>query len=395
MSYTVGTTLQLSATFRRVSDNSLYDPTTVTCQILLPDNTTTAPSVTRVSVGLYTADYAPSLNGLHNYEFTGTGAVDDAVVEGSFLVGTSNQTTGKINAYLTNAELGFYGAALTTTQAQLQQASMLIDAYLKRPEGLIYVPDVNGIPSYMLRKPAGARFTVPAGLAPGNGVVATVVGPTSMIKNGTVLVCDKASDSLMESLSVIAVSGQQVTFATVQRTHATDVTLDDGLVIFDTKQMPNNRPLMLLPKNPVRNILKAQGRYAYNRRGSSANYSLNEYNLLAVMTQFGGPPVWEEINVTVADFNPQTGEVWVPAGIMLAYYTEVRVYYVSGYLAAEIPDAVKFAVANIINTQVNVPLQGNLKSMKAGDTTLERFMDTIFDSDTRDMLAPYRARTYA
>ena len=308
--------------------------------------------------------------------------------------GTGTLASTPTTLYLQSGEYATYGVQVSTTAGQIQQASMLVDAYLKRPEGLIYVPDVNGNPIYMARKPAGASYTISAGLAPGLNVVATVTGPTAMLKQGAVLIANRADATLMEALAVVSVTGNNVTFAQVLRTHSADVILEDGLTILETKQMPNNRPLMILTRNPIRAILKAQGRYGYNRRGSSANYALNEFNLLAVMTQFGGPPIWQEINVSITDWNPQSGEVWIPAGIMLAYYTEVRIHYVAGYLASEVPDAVKFAVANLVNTQLNVPLQGNLKSMKAGDTSLERFMDTVFDTDTRNQLNPYKARMY-
>lgn len=308
--------------------------------------------------------------------------------------GTGTPALPSATLYLQPSDYAAYGVPASTTVNQVAQACMLVDAYCKRPEGLIYVPDASGNPTYMARKPPGAQFSIVGGLAPGDNVVATVNGPTKMLGHGAVLICDRANPSIMEPLNVVKAVGNQVTFLKVTQTHAANVVLEDGLVIFETKQMPNNRPLAIMQKNPVRTLLKGQGRYGYNRRGSSANYSLNEFNLLAVMTQFGGPPIWQEINMDITEFNPQTGECWIPAGIMLAYYTEIRMYYLAGFLANELPDAIKFATATLINTQTNVPLQGNLKSMKAGDTSLERFLDTVFDADTRNQLNPYRARPY-
>ena len=52
------------------------------------------------------------------------------------------------SAYLSGTDLEAYGVPTATT-AQVQRASALIDAYLKRPEGCVWVPDTVGNPCYM------------------------------------------------------------------------------------------------------------------------------------------------------------------------------------------------------------------------------------------------------
>lgn len=299
------------------------------------------------------------------------------------------------SSYITSGEYASFGLPSTTTAAQVTQASVLIDTYLRRPEGLVYEIDTLGNPVFMKALPITGSFVISAGLAPGLNVVATVTGPMTTIKPGTVLIADKAIAAKMEPMVVVSVSGAQVTFKQVVYTHDADATYSDGLVILETKQMPSNRPIMMLSRNPVVRLVMGQGRYGYSRRGGSNNYTLNEYNLLAVMTQFGGPPIWENIDLSHTDFNQETGQVWLPAGIMLAYYSEARMCYLAGFTASSIPDIIKLAAANIINSQLASPLNGNLKLIKAGDTQMERFLDTVLDSDTRLMLKSYRARTYA
>lgn len=300
------------------------------------------------------------------------------------------------SAYLVGAgDLVTFGVPAATTAAQIAQASLLVDTYLRRPEGLVYTPDSVGNPVFMTALVPRASFAIAAGLTPGPNQIVTMTGPINTLYRGCVIVADKGAQATCEAIVVLGVTGNQVTLANVVYAHASNATYSSGLTVFETKQLPSNRPLMILARNPVQKIHMAQGRYGYSRRGASQNYMLNEFNLLAVMSQFGGPPIWEQINVTITDINPQTGQIWIPAGIMLAYYSEVRVDYVCGYQYADLPDIIKLATANIINAQAATPLNGNLKLIKAGDTTMERFLDTVLDADTRLMLAGYRARVSA
>ena len=296
--------------------------------------------------------------------------------------------------YLDSDEYRLYGVSKNTTEGQVVQASLLVDTYLRRPEGLEYVPDTNGNPLYMAGLTATQTFRVPAGFGPGSMVTVTMTGPLGTLSHGGVLVVNKGA-ATAETLVIWSIQNNLVTFMRVLNTHTGTEPLDYGLTILETKQLPSNRPLMMLTRNPIVALLQGQGRYGYGRRGGNNNYTLNEFNLLAVMTQFGGPPVWENIVLTFSDWNPETGQVWVPAGIMLAYYSEVRMWYLAGWTHANIPPAIKQAVANVITSQKQSPMSGNTKLLKAGDTTIERFMDTVLDADTRLMLEPYRTRNFA
>lgn len=297
--------------------------------------------------------------------------------------------------YLKSSDFIDYGVPPDTTEAQVTQASVLIDTYLRRPEGLIYVGDDAGNPLRMLTLLPTASFLIPAGLAPGLNVVATVTGPITTLARGTVLIAEYKVPAQSEALVVVSTTGNKVTFARVEKTHAADATYSAGLTIVESKHLPTNRPLTILSKTPVQRLLMGEGRYGYSRRSTSNNNVLNEFNLLAVMTTFGGPPVWEPFDLSHTDFASDTGQVWIPAGIMLAYYSEVRISYIAGWQYENLPDIIKVATGNIVNAQSATPLNGNLKLIKAGDTQMERFLDTVLDKDTRMMLAPYRARSFA
>jgi len=68
--------------------------------------------------------------------------------------------------------------------------------------------------------------------------------------------------------------------------------------------------------------------------------------------------------------------------------TKCQFTYVAGYDSyLNLPFPVKQATANVIKAFAdNCDMGGNIKSQKAGDAEIERFKDTIFDSDTRSLL---------
>ena len=126
-----------------------------------------------------------------------------------------------------------------------------------------------------------------------------------------------------------------------------------------------------------------------------------ETNLLAFMQTFGGPPAWTQWGTTspgtaAADFNSMTNEIWVPSGIYLDLYSDVRVYYVAGFSQANIPPIIKQVTASIILAEINTSgMAGEIKMARAGDTALTKFENSVLDDDMRQQLTPYRARPYA
>lgn len=301
--------------------------------------------------------------------------------------------------YLQSGDSAAFGVP-NATAAQIQQASAQIDTYLARPEGLLWSPDGNGAPCYMLGLIAGLTLKLAGSITPGTAVTATLTGPTQMLRSGTVLIADRANASVTEALVVTAVSGQQVTFQAVLFDHAANASLETDLTIVEQRTMPQNRPITHVSKTPVMNVLSGVGRYGYMRRGDDAIGSIDTYNLLAVMSKFGGPPAWEQWTPQANSIDPQTGTIWVPAGVLLAYYTEIRVHYVAGWTYASLPSAVKQACANIINNlSATTGLPMAAQKFAAGETSFQRFNrlpgkqfdSLLMDDDTKLLLEPYRA----
>lgn len=300
-----------------------------------------------------------------------------------------------MSLYLQGDDLAAYGVP-SATDAQVRAASLLIDGYLQRPEGLLYGADAVGNPCYMAGLTPTAVFTCAAPIAQGANVVVTLGGPLALLEVGKVLILDRASSSLVEPVSIAAVDGNQVTLANVALAHGGNVLLEAGLVIVEEKYLPEGRPLTNVSRTPLLRLLGGQGRYGYGRRGRTNGIALEDFNLLATMSRFGGPPQWESFDVAHAGFDAATGKVWVPSGLLLAYFSEVRLQYVAGFSVATLPGAVKQACANIIAAAANFPmLNGNIAHLQSGDTQVKRFADSVLDADTKQLLGPYCARVFA
>lgn len=304
-------------------------------------------------------------------------------------------------AYLQGADLDAYGVA-TATGAQITAASALIDAHLSRREGLLYGVDANGVPAYMLGMSAGATLSLVSAIAPGVAVQATISGPAAMLRPGTVLIADQATPSLTEALVVQSVLNQVVTFAAVQFAHASGAQLLEGLTIAEQRTMPQDRPITQVSRAPIVAALSGVGRYGYQRRGDDGFGSMSTFNLLAVMSKFGGPPAWEPFTLQANSIDPQTGQLWIPAGVLLAYYTEVRVHYIAGWTYASLPYEIKQACANIINNQMALQgIPGTVQKAQTGAGSITRFAgpagmqpSAAIDADTAALLAPYKARMF-
>lgn len=310
------------------------------------------------------------------------------------------------SAYLQSGDYATYGVAAATAQ-QVLQASILIDGYLKRPEGLVYVADANGNPCYMQAMNPGLAFAASASFEPGVGVVVPVTGPLSALQVGDCVVLDRLTNA--ENVEVVQVTNIDTanrrltlgsTAATdtvgVQFSHGNGCSIETGLVITEQKYLPKQRSEVMLSFTPVMRIVGGTGRYAYGRRGDDGAYNVDNYNLLASLQKFGGPPAWEVWPANAAaGIDVNTGQLWVPAGIMLAYYSEVKVRYVCGFTQGSLPSEVKQACASIIQSILSMPSMGNIKSYAAGDTKIEQFAATALSDDVKGMLARFRAHEFA
>ena len=294
-------------------------------------------------------------------------------------------------AYLSAADLASISAKATPAQAA--DAEAVLNAYLKRPEGVLWAPDFAGAPCYMVGPSPSLTFTLPNGIAAGLNVVATVTGFVTPDLIGEVLIVDRANAQLAEALVVTAVAGQSVTFGTVQQAHAVGAVLEAGLTIREERPLASKRPVMILSRPQIARIHSAQGRYGYGRRSMQSVGLYEDVSLVATLREFG-PYLWQAVDVTELSISPTTGEVWIPAGVYLSSFTDTRISYIAGFQT--VPPAIKSAAAALVASALLYPqFVGNVKSFAAGGSKVERFQGMNVDGDVMQQLDPYRARLFA
>jgi hypothetical protein len=297
--------------------------------------------------------------------------------------------------YIQTGEMAAYGIS-DGSAAQINSATATINAYLKRPEGLIWSPDANGMPGWMASLNPTMNFTVAGGIALGANIVVTIPNASFGFQTiGEVVILDRANSGIAEACVVGATSGNTITLQSVQFSHGANATMEFGLTIMDEKALPAGRPIARTSRTPVARLIGGCGRYGYARRGDQAAGIEFIPTLLPIVQGFGGPPLWVPFNTSDIDINFNTGEMWIPSGLLLAYYTDVRLRYVAGWALSNLPSDVKQACANIVRGMIDNPLTGNIKIQKAGDAMLQRFGPESLDDDTKGLLEPYRARLLA
>jgi hypothetical protein len=296
--------------------------------------------------------------------------------------------------YLDGAE-GLYGLPSPLPAGVAEQASVIVDSYIKRPEGLIYVPDKNGNPCYMKALVPSFTYKAVGAIAAGLNVAVAVTPPNvrqDMI--GEVLILDRANPDKLEAVVVVGIVGNsQVVLDEVQFAHDAGVSADMGLVITEERNCPQARSVVRYAKFPCVSIISLMGRYGYGRRSTQFG-SVQPDNLLTSVLAFGGPPQWTPISIAQTSWSDATGEIWVPAGGLLAYYSDVRIKYVAGY--TDVPDPVLRATASIVMSLISSTTSGGsgYKRIQAGDTRLDRFGPTNMDTDARNELDYYRSRLF-
>lgn len=299
--------------------------------------------------------------------------------------------------YIDQVEYVTYGIT-DATIPQVSQATRVANNYLSRPEGVLWSPDANGAPAYMTHKDPSLTLALASGISPGSNVVATLTNPGNAIGTqsiGQAVILDRAALNTAEACIITAVSANTVTLSSVQFSHSSGATMDFGLTLSEEVPLPNKRTTVRLSRTPVAQLLSGFGRYGYGRRSQQfAGPDINT-NLLAYVGAFGGPPMWTQFPLGETDINMNTGEVWIPPGLLLAYFSDVRIHYVAGWSKANLPTNIKQAVANIVRGMIDAPLSGNAQNIKAGDAAITRFSATALDEDTKALLQPYRALTMA
>lgn len=293
-------------------------------------------------------------------------------------------------------DFGVGGLSGPANPSTVRAASQLIDGHLKRPEGLVYKCDALGNPCYYTSSTPKATLNAGSVITPGTNVRIPYTGMT--LDNNfqqEVLILDRATDALVEACVVTTFEAGFITLASVTNTHASGCTMDLGLTIMEETTMPEGRSLTRMSRpNPLR-VFSGAGRYGYGRRSQQIMGDMGDMNLLMVTAAFGGPPLWTPWDPKQASISFVTGEIWVPAGILLSYFTDIRVWYIAGFIQASLPDNVKQACANIIKLGKDSGLGANVRSRAVGQGgTVSKWENNMIDNNTRQMLLPYMTRLF-
>jgi hypothetical protein len=300
------------------------------------------------------------------------------------------------SAYLTGpADYETYGVPLANPN-NVQRASLLIDHFLHRPEGCIWLPDANGQPAYMSAMTPSLVVSAAASILPGTDVVVPLLDHSADADSlvGETVVIDRLSSGVVEVCVVKAVKPAEITLKSVQFAHLIEngsITLEFGLAITEERSLPSSRAVTRLSQWPVVKILSGLGRYAYGRRSDQMLGSFYDANLLSTLSAFGGPPAWCSFEVPASSLNPGSGDLWVPAGMLLSYYTDVKMRYLSGWSPASLPTQIKVACGAIVSALEAAPMGPQIRKFNSGKLTTERFADSVLDYDIKVMLRPYMA----
>jgi hypothetical protein len=162
---------------------------------------------------------------------------------------------------------------------------------------------------------------------------------------------------------------------------------------FYTGFTPNTTPISGVPGSTISPIIGLSGRYSYGRRDNAGIYPDLNYgaNILQVAAFFGGPPNWTNIDITQSDFDVQTGEIWIPAGLYLAQYKEIVANYSSGFHPLFMPAPIKRACAGLVK---NYLARGGgvtaLRSISLGGTANVSFTPDLIDTYIERLCDPFK-----
>jgi len=104
---------------------------------------------------------------------------------------------------------------------------------------------------------------------------------------------------------------------------------------------------------------------------------------------FGLPGSWIDLDVNAIEVRAETGELTIACNVLGIPFSDLEVTYNAGF--DEIPDAVKFACAQIVRNAQATPAL-NVRASNLDRMHLEYFGDTVIDQTVRALLAPYVAQ---
>lgn len=139
--YNTGDQVGLEITFRNAS-GALTDPTAVTFRLTPPSGAVVNytygvdAQLVRQSIGLFTVDYIPSLPGVYDYSFTGTGAINLSE-EGQFFVREPLAVVPVNRGYTNPRKIGGYMGKILDGQQSIQAEEVIaaVEQWIDRKLG--------------------------------------------------------------------------------------------------------------------------------------------------------------------------------------------------------------------------------------------------------------------
>jgi hypothetical protein len=140
-------------------------------------------------------------------------------------------------------------------------------------------------------------------------------------------------------------------------------------------------------------FIAASGRYGYTRQDRAVGYPdlYAMINPLNLVTMFGGPAPWVPVAAEMIEYDPKTGECWIPAGLQLQAYSEIMAVYNSGYDPRKMPYQIKFVVAGLVKNAIARGGVTGITSMSFGKlgASYSYFQD-LLDPMLDRMLTPFK-----
>lgn len=132
-------------------------------------------------------------------------------------------------------------------------------------------------------------------------------------------------------------------------------------------------------------IVSVRGRYTVPRRGEVPL----EDARLDIALAFGLPGTWTDIDPASLEFDARTGELTLPISVVGLWFSEVEITYTAGY--STIPDAIKYACAQVVHNAQNTPAV-NVRSSQLDRVRMDYFAPDLLDASVRSLLAPFVAQ---
>ena len=136
-------------------------------------------------------------------------------------------------------------------------------------------------------------------------------------------------------------------------------------------------------------FVAVKARYGVPRRGEGCG---GDECACEIAGAFGLPGTWTALDAAALDVDAQTGELALPQHPLGLAFNEVEVTYTAGF--AQVPDAVKFACAQIARNAQATPAL-NVRASGIERMQMEYFADSLLDQSVRELLAPYVAQKVA